>query len=224
MPRLAVDEPPQHGTATGTYVDNTALAARRTASKKRPSPSTGSGSGSGPTKKTKTRQFPSPRSQAEIAVIHTQNMALPKKKRRTASKALAEQFNVGASYPRSTVSRVVKKKELTSRKGVGGYNTRITADDAKMIRSTLQENAYQLSWMTSRSRWTSATGHTRLRSSPRCLTRRSVSAVPLSLRAGAMILRCPTSARNARVMSREKVALCGTLLYFLKLQCTQHTQ
>ena len=26
------------------------------------------------------------------------------------------------------------------------------------------------------------------------------------------------------VMSREKVALCGTLLYFLKLQCTQHTQ
>ena len=37
MPRLVVEEPPQHGTATGAYVDNAALAARRAARKRRES-------------------------------------------------------------------------------------------------------------------------------------------------------------------------------------------
>jgi hypothetical protein len=129
MPRLAVDEPPQHGTATGTYVDNAALAARRTASKKRPSPSTGSGSGSGPTKKTKTRQFPSPRSQAEIAVIHTQNMALPKKKRRTASKALADVLKAPRNGQRKQTGPEIKifgqepNSPCTNTNDLGFYNS-----------------------------------------------------------------------------------------------------
>ena len=81
MPRLSIDEPPQHAVATGSYVDNAALRARRGEAKqarRRGSPSTDSR----PTKKQKTRVHPSPSKQASAAVMYAAAKAKPKKQKR----------------------------------------------------------------------------------------------------------------------------------------------
>eukprot|EP00966_Prymnesium_polylepis_P248467 5744968-Prymnesium_polylepis.2 len=86
MPRLVVDEAPQHGTATGAYVENAALAARRAAPKRRASPTTAS-----EPKKKKKRAFPSPQSQGPSSVgseDRADQASLPKKKRTRAAKDL----------------------------------------------------------------------------------------------------------------------------------------
>ena len=140
MPRLAVDEPEQLGKATGPpprpKAERTAPAPKR----KRASPKTTA------QPERKRPSYPSPNKQAQLAALHLQAQAKPKKERAKAAKALAKEYNVGPQYPRQVAKKVIAKKKLATRKGVGGQNQRITAEDELMIRATLKEHAYELTF------------------------------------------------------------------------------
>ena len=140
MPRLAVDEPEQRGKATGPpprpKAERTAPAPKR----KRASPKTTA------QPERKRPSYPSPNKQAQLAALHLQAQAKPMKERAKAAKALAKEYNVGPQYPRQVAKKVIAKKKLATRKGVGGQNQRITAEDELMIRAKLKEHAYELTF------------------------------------------------------------------------------
>jgi hypothetical protein len=94
----------------------------------------------------KRRKCPSPRSQAVIAVKHEAARALPPKARKRMMKQIAEEEGVGQQYARQVAARLVQKRELSTRKGVGGKPRRIKEEDAEKLLSTLEEHAYELTF------------------------------------------------------------------------------
>jgi hypothetical protein len=136
MPRLKVDEPRQTGFATGPPP----LPKSQRKRQRSTSPCTSEQ----PAKK--KRVFPSPRSQAVLAISHEQAKSMPRKTRKAHVKRLADEYGVGPHYARHAARKLLKGKELKSRTGVGGQNKRISEDDEQMIRSTLKEYAYELTF------------------------------------------------------------------------------
>ena len=51
-----------------------------------------------------------PNKQAQLAALHLQAQAKPKKERAKAAKALAKEYNVGPQYPRQVAKKVIAKK------------------------------------------------------------------------------------------------------------------
>ena len=94
MARLRVEEPPQHGSATGPPPLSRAARAERKAEKRRASP----GTRASPVKAQKTRVFPSPTSQATMAVRFGAAKQLPKKTRKVAVRKIAREYDVGVQY------------------------------------------------------------------------------------------------------------------------------
>ena len=137
MPRLAVEEDAQHGSRTGSSSRKPVVS--RATPKKRSEPRAVA------TSAKKQRQFPSPRSAACLA---TEYVGLPKKQkpRREALNRLTEKFNVNIQYPKKLVSAIRKGKKLPTRKGAGGRPHRITPEDEELIRSTLEDHAYALTF------------------------------------------------------------------------------
>ena len=142
MPRLVFEEPPQHGIARSP-VDNAALRTRRAAERKQKRSASPKTPAVGDAKR---RKCPSPRSQAVIAVKHEAARALPPKARKRMMKQIAEEEGVGQQYARQVAARLVQKRELSTRKGVGGKPRRIKEEDAEKLLSTLEEHAYELTF------------------------------------------------------------------------------
>ena len=136
MPRLEVDDGPQHGTRTGTDC----VPQARTTPKRRVSPKTTAQ----PNKKSRTH--PSPRSQAVIAALREAARAQPPKKRKRTIEAISREYNVGQQYPRQIAAQITKKKQFSTRKGVGGNPPRVSEEDGELIISTLKEHAYELTY------------------------------------------------------------------------------
>ena len=143
MPRLRIDdEPPQHGKATGSYVDNAALKARRSTPQKRASPQTAIGGAR------KKPRHPSPRSQAVIATEAVAARMLPAKAGKRKFAAIATEHGVGPEYPQKAANKVLKTKALPAAAGRkrAGRPPRITAEVEQELRSTLEEHAYELTF------------------------------------------------------------------------------
>ena len=104
MPRLRVDEEPQHGVTTGAPVVRRAPPS----TPKRPSPRTNASGAK------KHRHCPSPRSQAVIAVKAAAACGLPPKQKKRQLAAISSEHDVGIQYPRKVARRIAKTEKLVT--------------------------------------------------------------------------------------------------------------
>ena len=140
MGRLQIEEPPQHGVSTGSPVDNAALQAR---TKSRPSQA---GPQATPDRPRKKRVHKSPNTQALLATLHKEAQLLPVAARKRYLERIARDFGVSRWYSRDIAHKLIKKKRLQTRLGVGRTRIRCTGDELVLLKTTLEEHAYQLTF------------------------------------------------------------------------------
>ena len=137
MPRLIVEEPPQHGRSTGSAIKRRREKSPVVPRKLRSRSISPAVLDTAPRAVRKRRKPMSKDRQAALAVRALEiKSSYPKgKKRRVAMQQLTAEFECGEEYPRKVLKDLQAKQKLPrTRAGVGQRRYKISAEDGRMIR------------------------------------------------------------------------------------------
>lgn len=148
MPRLVVDEPPQHGQSTGSAIKRKRVATPepRNATAARTSPATIADM---PPAARKRKAYMSKDRQAALAFEYQeiQHKVQKRAARKLAVEKLCQEYGCGPQYPRQVVASLKKRHALPlSRAGKAGRKERITVAEGERLKELLRENAWDMTF------------------------------------------------------------------------------